>query len=111
VSADQAPHVPVKDITAHLRSHPFGLEEGVHAQPVERRQQSLRFDREPVLILTVAAEQGRDHLSDDGGHLAVAAVGFGREHGPDPGRVFEGHPYARIHGTVFVKGQEFTQQG
>lgn len=111
MSGGQAPQMPVQDVMAHLRRHPGRLQEGVHAQSVQRRQQPLCLDRQLLLPVAVVRYQSSYHLPDDGSHLPVAPIGNGCEEGTDPGCILEGHPHAGVHGTFVVKRQKFTQQG
>ena len=71
--------------------------------------------RDQELVTVSSPFPGRPKFHDQpphhGGYRPVAAVRLGGKEGPDPGRVLEGHPDARVHGPFLVEGQELAQQG
>lgn len=99
-----------EDIAAHLSGHPLGLQQSVHAQPVHGGEEPFRFSDEGLLRVSFTGAQEHDEASDDGGHGAVAALGFVGQDGLDTGSVPERHPHACVYCQFLIQGQELAQE-
>jgi hypothetical protein len=106
----QPVQVPLKHVTAHLSGHPAGLQQGMHAQPVQGGQEPFRLHHQ-VLLRLILREQGGNHGPNDHGDMAVAPVGFRGKERPDPRRVLEGQPGAGLHSCFLIQGKHAAQQG
>lgn len=106
----ERPQVSREDVAAHLCCHPLGLQQCVHAQAVHGGQEPFRFSHERLLRVSFSRVQDHDEATNDGGHGAVAAFGFGGQDGLDPGSMPERHPHASVHRELFVQGQELTEE-
>ncbi len=99
----------------HVTAHPGVIHSGcssacMHSPSMVASSRSASMTNAWSALASSDTRSG-DQPADDGGHRAVAPVSFRGQERPDPGRVLEGHPDARVHGALLVQRQEFAQQG